>query len=77
MRHLILLLSAFVVLFVGGWTPPADADPVCVGVSATGTVTGDRQVGQCVPYPYAVLCVTRTAGIDPTAVVTVSACVPI
>lgn len=78
MCRLILLAIAVVVVFLGGFTPPAHATPICATASTTGTVTGDRQVGPaCVPYPFAVLCHTESAGIDPAAVITVTACVPV
>lgn len=55
---------------------PANADPLCYGVSTSGTVIGTQSVGPvCEPTPFGTICETETAGLDPSALVTEQACV--
>lgn len=78
-RRCLALLGSSALLVVL-WTAvaaPAQADPICAGVTVSGTVTGTRQVGPfCQPYPGPVLCMNTGAGLDPTVLVRTYICVP-
>jgi len=79
-RRCLALLGTSALLAVLGIAAatPAHADPICAGVTVSGTATGTHQVGPyCQPYPWPVLCMTTRAGLDPTVLVRTYVCVPI
>lgn len=76
-RRAVVLTGVAAVMSLIVPSTTAEADPICVGVTITGTVSGNRQIGPyCQPYPFAVLCTTPGAGVRPHAEVVVYACVP-
>lgn len=81
MRSAKFVLATILVGTAAGvlWATPAQAEmgPICAGAGVHGTVTGDRVVGPvCTPYGGSVLCTWQRAGLDPTLLVEVTACVP-
>ncbi len=70
MRRLLLLAPLAFALP----STPASADPLCYGVTVVAVTT--TTVTECVPYSNLVYCRTATAGVAPTATVTVVACQP-
>jgi len=63
--------------FVGGGSP-VSADPLCYSVATKGTVIGQHQlVGPiCPDAGTGTGCETETVGIDPSALVSETACTP-
>lgn len=77
-RRVVVLTGLALMLLTAGLAAPAHADPVCAGVTVTGTATGTKEIGPyCYPYPYAVLCSEPGVGLRPTAEVSAFVCVPI
>jgi hypothetical protein len=55
----------------------AQAEPLCYNVLTSGTVLGYHTIfTKCIAYPDATICQTETAGLSPSALVTVEACIP-
>lgn len=78
-RGLALLGTSAVIAALGiAVAAPAQADPICVGATVSGTATGTHEVGPyCQPYPWSTLCAKTGVGLDPTVVVRTFVCVPI
>lgn len=79
MRFVIIVRGFFVAALAAGslalGAAPAQAYPVCAGVSATG-VAGSHGVEKCVPYSGATLCHWERVTVGSLAIVIVSACHP-
>lgn len=78
-RSAVLMFLAFALAAAGVVTGagPASAAPLCYSAGTDGAV--DSRVGPfCVTqYPYGVICLNESAGLDPTQNVMVSACSPL
>ncbi len=75
---LVGMSALFGVIGIAVAAAPAQADPVCVGATVSGTATGTQNVGPyCRPYPWGVLCMETYAGLSPTARVDTYVCLPI
>ncbi len=78
-RCLALLGTSAVLAALGvAVAAPAQAYPICVGATVSGTATGNHEVGPyCQPYPWSTLCMKTGVGLDPTVMVRTYVCVPI
>lgn len=70
-------LAAGLTVAVLGGSVRAEASGVCAAASTSGTLLGTHSLsGPCVPYSGQLDCRSTTAGVDPTALVTVNYCLP-
>jgi hypothetical protein len=76
MRRIVLTLLTAAGVAAPFVAQSANAEPICVTVTTTGTNLGSHTVSRCQPYGGGVTCVDRDAGLDPRAHVFVTACVP-
>jgi hypothetical protein len=75
MRRLLLLLP--LVLLIPAGAGAASATPVCASVRTSGTVIGEHSSGAwCASYPRGVHCQTTGGGLEPSASVETTVCVP-
>ena len=77
-RLLVLALAAGSLSGIGYALTPAQASPICVGVTAT-VLNRTSTVGPTcpIPTPFATECNTLSGGVAPTATVSLYTCTPV